>query len=171
MRTKLLIAAVFILGGASVAYAAFSQLLTVNGTGNVTGNWDVEIKTITRTDSNPGVTNHGGIAPSVQPDGLTANFNVDLAFPGASATYVIVYENKGNIPAKVTTLPDLTATNALDPADVKYTVTGIALNDTIAPAATLTATVTATWLGTSTANVTTASKAVAVTYNFSQNTP
>lgn len=171
MRTKLLIAAVFVVGVASVAYAAFSQILTVNGTGNVSGNWDVEIKSITRTDSNTGASNHGGVAPSVAPDGLTANFNVDLAYPGASATYVIVYENKGNIPAKVASLPDLTTTNAADPADVKYTVSGIALNDSIAPAATLTATVTATWLGTSTTNVTTASKAVAISYNFAQNTP
>lgn len=171
MRTKLLIAAVFVIGAASVAYAAFNQLLTVNGTGNVTGNWNVQIKTITRTDSNPGASNHLGVAPSVATDGLTANFNVDLAFPGASASYTVVYENKGNIPAKVTTLPDLTTTNAADPADVKYTVSGIALNDTIAPAATLTATVTATWLGTATGNVTTASKAVAITYDFSQNTP
>ncbi len=171
MRTKLLIAAVFLVGASSVAYAAFSQLLTVNGTGNVTGNWDVEIKTITRTDSNPGATNHSGVAPSVAPDGLTADFNVDLAYPGSSATYDVVYENKGNIPAKVTTVPDLTTTNAADPTDVTYAVTGIALNDTIAPAGTLTATVTVTWAGGATSNVTTASKAAAVTYDFSQNTP
>ena len=49
MRNKLIIAAVVLVGLASVAYAAFSQLLTINGTGTATGNWKVEIIGITPT--------------------------------------------------------------------------------------------------------------------------
>ncbi len=170
MRTKLLLAAIFLVGVASVAYASFSQILTVNGTANITGNWDVEILSITRTDSDTSATNHNSVAPSVAVDGLTATFNIDLAHPGSTATYDVVYKNKGSINAKVSALPDLTTTNAADPADVKYTVTGIALDDALAAGNTLTAQVKVEWLGTATTNVTTATKSAAISYTFIQNT-
>jgi hypothetical protein len=38
MRNKLLIAALIVVGLASVAYAAFAQVLTIGGTGTATGN-------------------------------------------------------------------------------------------------------------------------------------
>lgn len=37
MRTKILVAALVVVGLASVAYAAFSQVLTISGTGTASG--------------------------------------------------------------------------------------------------------------------------------------
>jgi hypothetical protein len=167
MRNKIVAAALVLVAVASVAYAAFSQNLTINGTGNASGNWDVEVISITKT-SGTGESDHNSVAPSF--NATSATFNVDLAYPGATATYDVVMKNKGNINAKVSSIPDLTATNAADPADVKFTVTGPAVNDPLTPGSTVTATVTVTWLGTATTNVTTQTKNATITYGFAQNT-
>lgn len=166
MRNKLIVAALVLVGLASVAYAAFAQTLTINGTSNVTGNWDVEIISITKT-SGTGETDHAA-TPSF--NATTATFNVDLAYPGATATYDVVMKNLGNINAKVSSIPSVTSINSADPSDVKYTVSGVAVNDPLAPGDTLTSTVNVTWQGTANTNVTTASKTATFTYGFAQDT-
>lgn len=166
MRNKMIVAAVLVVGLASVAYAAFAQILTISGTSTVTGNWDVEIISITRT-SGTGATDQAS-TPSFT--GTTATFDVDLAYPAATATYEVVMKNLGNISAKVSTIPDLTAINAQAPSDVKYAISGVAVDDPLAPGDTTTATVTVTWLSGSNTNVTTASKTATLDYNFVQNT-
>ena len=65
MKNKVLIAAVAIIGLASVAYASFTQLLTINGTGTATGSWDVKITGITRTSAT-GVTDASAPLPTHQ---------------------------------------------------------------------------------------------------------
>lgn len=166
MKNKVIVAAILAVGLASAAYAAFSQILTISGTSTATGNWDVEIISITKT-SGTGETDHNN-TPSFS--GTTATFDVDLAYPAATATYDVVMKNLGNINAKVSSIPSVTTINGLDPADVKYTVSGVAVNDQLAPGSTLTSTVTVTWLGTATTNVTTASKTATFNYGFSQDT-
>lgn len=86
MKNKLLVAAVVLVGMASVAYAAFSQLLTINGTGTATGDWSVKIMGITPSAGAVGATDHAD-TPSFT--ATSATFNVDLAYPGATSTYEV----------------------------------------------------------------------------------
>lgn len=163
MRNKLIIAAVVLVGLASVAYAAFSQLLTINGTGTANGNWNIAITGITQTASTGATEN---AAPLFT--GTSATFDVDLAYPGASATYEVVIENNGTIPARLSTLTDLTTLNAAAPADIHYTLTGVAVNDTLAASATVTATVKVEWLTGGSTNIDTQSKVATIDFNYIQ---
>lgn len=169
MRNKFVIAALIIVGAASAAYAAFAQNLVVNGTGTATGNWNVRITTITLA-SQTGGTNHLGVAPSVAGDNLSATFSVDLAYPGATATYDVTINNAGNIPAKLSTLTDLTAINAGAPTYLTYTITGVAVNDALAAGASVTAHVAVTWAASATTNPAGANKAATITFGYIQNT-
>lgn len=166
MRNKVIVAAVLAIGLASAAYAAFAQILTISGTSTVTGNWDVEIISIARTSAT-GATDQPA-TPSFS--GTTATFDVDLAYPGATATYEVVMKNNGNINAKVGSIPTVTAINGDEPVDVKYAISGIAVDDPLAPGDSVTSTVTVTWEGTAVSNVSTASKTATLSYNFVQNT-
>ena len=166
MRNKIIIAAVVLVGLASVAYAAFSQILTINGTGTASGNWDVEIISITPKDQT-GATDRAS-TPSFT--STTATFDVDLAYPAATSTYDVVIKNKGTIPAKLSSLTDLAATNALSPTDLHYTLTGVAVNDLLAAGVSVTATVQVEWLAGGTTNIDTQSKAATITFNYIQNT-
>ena len=166
MRNKLLVAALVVVGLASVAYAAFSQVLTINGTGTANGNWNVLITSITPHDQT-GATDQPS-TPSFT--STTATFDVDLAYPGATASYDVVIENQGTIPALLSSLTSLAATNAAVPTDLHYTLTGVAVNDTLAAGATTTATVQVEWLSTGTTNIDTQSKAATITFNYIQNT-
>jgi hypothetical protein len=165
MRNKILIAALVVVGLASVAYAAFSQILTINGTGTATGSWDVKIISITPT-AQTGATDHAS-TPSFT--ATSATFNVDLAYPGATSSYDVAIKNNGSIPAKLSSLTDLTTVNATAPTDLTYAVSGVAVNDTLAAGATVTATVTVTWNAAGTSNIATQSKAATITFNYVQN--
>lgn len=166
MRNKLIIAAVVLVGLASVAYAAFAQILTISGTGTAAGNWDVEITSITAKDQT-GATDRA-TTPSFT--STTATFDVDLAYPGATSTYDVVIENNGSIPAKLSTLTDLTSLNSSAPTDIRYTLTGVAVNDELAAGASVTATVKVEWLTGGSTNIDTQSKAATITFNYVQNT-
>jgi len=166
MRNKLIIAAVVLVGLASVAYAAFSQLLTVSGTGTANGNWDVKIISITAKDQT-GATDQAS-TPSFT--STTATFDVDLAYPGSTSTYDVVIKNNGSIPAKLSTLTDLTVTNAAAPVDIHYTLTGVAVNDLLAAGASVTATVKVDWVSGGSTNIDTQSKAATINFNYIQNT-
>ncbi len=166
MRNKLLVAAVVLVGLASVAYAAFTQTLTISGTGTVTGDWSVEITSITRTAGTAGATD---AASTPSRSATTATFDVSFATPGDYATYDVVITNKGSIPAKLTSLPDLTTINVAEPADVKFTiVSGPALNDILNNNDTATVKVKAEWLSSAVSNPTTVSKTASIEYGFTQ---
>lgn len=168
MRNKLLIATLVLIGLASVAYAAFSQTLTINGSGTAAGTWDVEITSITLTDSY-GMTENS--APVVAGDNLSATFDVDLAAPGSFAEYDVVITNSGSIQAKFDSTTDLTALNAAAPDYIFYTVTTPAASDPIAPAATDTMVVRVEWDATETVPGTgTESKAATIDFDYSQDT-
>lgn len=168
MRNKFVIAALTIVGAASVAYAAFAQNLVVNGTGTATGNWDVRITTITLASAT-GATDHLGIGPTVAGDSLSATFSVDLAYPGATATYDVTIKNNGNINSKLSTLTDLTSINAAAPTYITYAVTGLAVNDPLAPAGTVVAHVAVTWAASANTNPAGANKVATITFGYIQN--
>jgi hypothetical protein len=166
MRNKFLVAALVLVGLASVAYAAFAQILTINGTGTASGNWDVKILSITPT-AQTGATDKAS-TPSFT--ATSATFDVDLAYPGATSSYNVVIKNNGTIPAKLSSITDLTTVNAAAPTDLTYAVSGVAANDTLAAGAEVTATVTVSWKSTGTADISTQSKAATIDFNYVQNT-
>ncbi len=165
MRSKILIAAVLLVGVASVAYAALSQTLTINGTGTLNGTWDIEITSITRTDTNGGANEIS--APTFS--GTTASFDVGFITPGDYATYDVVMKNLGSIKAKVSSLPSLTTVNAAEPVDVKFTITsGPAVNDELDQNDTATASVKVEWLSSATGTSSTLSKTALMSCGFVQ---
>lgn len=74
MRNKLLVAALIVVALASVAYAAFVQILTINGTGTSSGSWNVAITGITQTSAT-GATE----ATAASFTATSATFDVNLA--------------------------------------------------------------------------------------------
>jgi uncharacterized repeat protein (TIGR01451 family) len=168
MRNKLIIAAVALVGLASVAYAAYSQVLTVNGTGTASGDWNVAITNITQT-SETGATDN--TTPTF--DATSATFDVDLAYPGATATYAVTVTNSGTIPASLTSLTDLTSLNAAAPTYITYTTSGVTAGSTTLAAngGTNTMDVTVTWDGATSPDTSTGnSKAATITLNYDQDT-
>ena len=166
MRNRAILIVVMLVCIASVAYASFATNVTVNGTGTATGNWDVTVISIAASGQ-VGATDHVS-TPTF--NATSATFNVDLAYPGATSSYLVSIKNNGNISAKVSSITDLTAINAGAPTYLTYTMTGIATNDILAPGATDVATVTVTWDASATTNPAGASKAATITFNYVQNT-
>ena len=95
-----LLAVVFVM---AVGYAAFATTLTINGTAEISSNWDVHFDN-TKTTVTP-VTGQGGTtAPSgtitYSSDNLTATLTANLIQPGDKLTYVLTPHNYGSIAAK-----------------------------------------------------------------------
>ncbi|MFZ1258549.1 MAG: hypothetical protein WAQ25_03710 [Candidatus Saccharimonas sp.] len=169
MRNKLIVAALVLIGLASVAYAAFAQVLTINGTSTASGTWDVKITGITRASAS-GATD-AALTPSFT--ATTATFDSTLAYPGATATYNVTVTNAGTVPAKLTSIGGLAAVNAAAPTYVGYTISGVTAGTTTLAAngGTNTITVTITWDSASTVSTTGASKTGVLTFNYDQDTP
>ncbi|MBP6037798.1 MAG: hypothetical protein KA604_00475 [Candidatus Saccharimonas sp.] len=164
MKNKILPVIIIIICAASVAYAAFASTLNVNGTGTATGNWQVEIISITATGQ-VGATDQ--VAPSFT--ATSATFNVGLAYPGATSSYQVAIKNKGNISAKLSSLTSLAAINSAAPTYLTYALSGVAVNDVLAPNATTTATVSVSWDAAANTNPSGANKSATITFNYVQN--
>jgi hypothetical protein len=164
MKNKFIPIVVVFVSFAAVAYATFATTLTINGTGTATGNWDVRVISITASGQ-VGATDQ--VAPSFT--AASATFNVGLAYPGATSSYLVAIKNQGNINAKLSTLTDLTTLNSTAPTYLTYAVTGVAINDAVAPGATVTATVTVTWASSASTNPSGASKAATINFGYIQN--
>ncbi|HCR55572.1 TPA: hypothetical protein DIV49_01235 [Candidatus Saccharibacteria bacterium] len=166
MKRKVFSLAIILVSAASVAYAAYAQTLTINGTGTATGNWDIMIQSITPTGQ-VGATDQVG-TPSFT--ATSATFDVEFAYPGSASSYQVVIRNNGNINARLSSITDLTAINAAAPTYITYGITGVAVNDTLAPGATTTATITTGWDSAATTNPNGASKPVTINFNYVQDT-
>lgn len=170
-RNKLLIIAAVVVGLASIAYAAYSQDLTVNGTGTAAGGWDVGITSIVLSGSD-GATENSPASHT----GTSASFDVDLAYPGAYADYTVTVTNNGNIPAILSSITDLASKNAEVPTYITYAVSGVTANTTtIGTNAgvdnTNTITVHIEWTaGTNPDTSQNNSKAATITFGYTQNT-
>lgn len=143
-----------------VAYAAFSTVLNVNGTANVTSKWDVKITSI--TGKNAVGTATDAAAPTFT--NTTATFSTNLVSPGDSKTYDIVVTNNGTLPAKLSSITENKGTN---PAIV-YTASGLTQNQVIAAGATATYTVTVTYSNSVTSQPASTTSAFSATFNFVQ---
>lgn len=149
----------------SIGYAALAQQLTINGTANISGTWDVEFTNITE-GALTGATTKG--IPSYT--ATTATFEVDLAHPGASATYDITVENKGNIDAVLDSITGVDTANAAKPVEIQYSLTGISENDELSAGATKVVHVTVVWSADSDVIPEETTKTATITLNFVQKT-
>ena len=167
MRNKIIIGALLIVGFASIAYAAFSQMLVINGTANTSADWDVRITGI----SLDAVNSAGATGSTTSFTTTSATFDVDLDYPGAQAVYTVTVENQGTIPAVLDSITDLTTINSAAPTDITFAVSGVTEGTTtIAPSGTNTITVTATWNPASTITAT-QTKTANINFNYIQDTP
>ncbi len=167
MRNKLIIAAVVLVGLASIAYAAYSQVLTINGTGTASGNWDIQITDITQTSAT-GATDNS--APTY--DATSATFDVNLAYPGATATYDVTVTNSGSIDGILSSITDLTTLNSSAPTYITYAVSGVTAGSTTIAASggTNVISVTVTWDAASNPDTSSGnSKVATITMNYDQN--
>lgn len=151
----------------SVGYAALAQTLNINGTANISADWKVEITGI--TDSNL----VGATVTDTDYSTTSATFNVDLAYPGATATFEVAVKNSGTINAELESIVGLEAANAATPAEIQYEVTGVNAGDKLAAGESTTAKVTVKWV--SSADNTdqipeTTTKTATITLNYVQDT-
>jgi len=105
----------------TVGYAAFSSILNIKGTTNISSNWDIRI---TNVESKNVV---GSASNAEEPtwDDLTATFKTNLEVPGDSIEYDVTVENKGTLNAK---LDKINMTSSNNPA-IKFTTTGLKEGD------------------------------------------
>ena len=111
-----LLAAILIM---AVGYALLSQSLTINGTANITSNWDVKITGISEGTPTGSATN---VSPASF-EGTSATFNVNLVKPGDKMVYEITVSNLGTLNAELTGM----TVSPANPAStgIYYRVTGV----------------------------------------------
>lgn len=151
----------------SVGYAALAQTLSINGTANIDANWDIEITDINETAAT------GATTKEIDSSATSATFNVDLAYPGATATYEVNIENKGTINAVLDSVSGIDAANSAEPSEIQYTISGVNDGDLLNASDSTTATITVTWVkkADNTDSVPTATqKTATITLNYVQNT-
>lgn len=149
----------------SVGYAVLAQNLEINAVSNITGNWNVEFTNITEGTMLGATTKN---TPSYT--ATSASFEVDLAYPGASANYDITVKNSGNIDAVLDSIVGVDNANSAEPLDIQYTVTGVEVNDELLAGKTATVHVNVTWKADSTAIPELKTKTATITLNYVQKT-
>lgn len=91
---------VVLLVAMAVGYAAFSGSISISGTANASGKWDVKFTNADITDSI--VTGTTENTATVQGEGESIDVSVNLATPGDGATITATIANKGSYDAKLT---------------------------------------------------------------------
>ena len=161
LLTILLIAVI----GMATGYAAMSQQLVINGTANITTEWDVHIKSITASSNNSNTGAKDKVMPSFT--STSATFNVDLERPGSTASYTITVENSGTIAAKLEEVTGLETANSAEPTGIKYTI-NTKTNDELESGQTIDYIVTVTWDPEATEIPDVKTKTATITLNYEQ---
>lgn len=135
-----------------IGYAALTDTLTVSGTANANGTFDLEFQN-SKVDTAVGC-NVEETKATISSDKNTLNVLVkDLAYPGAGAQFTVDIVNIGNIPAKVLSV---TPTNITGSDSIK--ISGLdsisTSHPTIEPNGKCTITFTVEWDSTSTSELT-----------------
>lgn len=158
-----IIALIVILLALAIGYAAFGTQLTINGTAQGTGNWDVHFESVKLKQSNgQDDTTHGSVTfNKTEPE---ATVNVTLAYPGDAVLLEVVVKNSGSIPAK---LNEFTVTGA--DANLLITETGTpAKGEKLAAGGTCTSQYVIKWATDS--KETSLSKTFTITFDYTQDT-
>ena len=150
--------------GMSIGYAALSQLLTINGTANISAKWDIKISNI-KEGTLTGATSK--TAAVVAGDKLSATFDVNLQYPGAVATYIVTVENAGTINAMLESINGIDTANAANPTEVTFDISARE-NDTLNSGATKDYTVTIKWAESAQTIPETKEKTATITLNYVQ---
>ena len=116
----ILVGIVFIM---SIAFAAFSSLLTINGMASIDNSWNVEITDIVSKDKVGSASNNGEPVHTK----TSATFKTSLTSPGDSMTYDVTIKNKGTVDAK---LSKITLTDSNNPAII-FETSGIEKDDVL----------------------------------------
>ena len=150
--------------GLVLGYAALSQVLNINGTSSISGDFNIQIIAL---DEN--TMNH---AQTVSKSGLgttTVSFTVDLESPGASAIYDVTVENKGSIDAVLKSIEGIDEANLSAPLDVKFSTTGIEEGDPLLKGQRKTFQVQVRWDSSAT-EIPTSNKTLVLKLNYEQQT-
>ena len=150
--------------GLVLGYAALSQVLNINGTSSISGDFNIQIVAL---DEN--TMNH---AQTVSKSGLgttTVSFTVDLESPGASAIYDVTVENKGSIDAVLKSIEGIDEANLSAPLDVKFSTTGIEEGDPLLKGQRKTFQVQVRWDSSAT-EIPTSNKTLVLKLNYEQQT-
>lgn len=95
-KNIIIIALVIAILAMSIGYSAFASQLTINGTAEITGVWDVKIVGIEATQVSEGCD-----AGQPQYTNTTATFDAKLQKPGDSINYAITIKNDGVLDASL----------------------------------------------------------------------
>ena len=152
----------------AIGYAAFAANLKINGTANITSNWDVHIVSINVTN----IIEDAMDLPydeTLNPDGtkadkLSATFKSELVSPGDAITYSVVVTNGGTIDAKLNRI-DVVKDN--NPA-ILYSINGISENDILAVSDSKTLTITVSYDNNITSQPSILSSRLTLTLDFVQ---
>ena len=124
--------------GMTIAYSALNQYLKINGTSNITSNFNIQITNIEFNEES------SSNATDVETSGVgttTASFKTNLEKPGSYAVYDVTVENKGNLDAY---LNKLTLNKPTD-SDFSLTTIGIEENSKLTVSSPLTFQVKIQW--------------------------
>lgn len=116
----ILVSIIFIM---SVGFAAFSSILSINGTASIDNTWNVEIINIISKDKVGSASNNGEPVYTK----TSATFKTSLISPGDSMTYDVTIKNKGTIDAK---LKKISLTDSNNPAII-FETSGINEGDVL----------------------------------------
>lgn len=151
--------------GMAIGYAALSQTLNITGTAHIASDWNIKIINATRS-SGSGATDKPS-SPSFT--ATTATFDVELANPGATATYTITIKNEGMIPARLNSVNGVTEANATNPTEIQF-ATNANVSDVLLAGETVNYTVTVTWDSESEEIPQVKTKTATITFEYVQNT-
>lgn len=85
----------------AVGYAAFSQTLTISGTANASGSWDVKFVEGSESITNSIVQDTTANEAKVATGGKTMTVTANLAMPGDGANVKVDITNAGTLDAKI----------------------------------------------------------------------
>lgn len=166
-RNYVIVVLVVLLLALAVGYAAFSDTLTISGTANAKGTFDMQFTSATIDTATAKGINTTESTATISEDKNTVTVVVkDLAYPGAGTNVTVVAKNAGTVPAKLTGLNF----DGIDDADIEVSFpSGFAINEIVEPGDTCTITFSVKWKTTSSL---TSDKSVnfSATLNYSQNT-
>lgn len=129
-NNKIIIALLIVVCFMSVGYAAFATSISVKGTANITGKWDVKITGVTTGT----ITGNGENAATPSFTNSTATVSANLYEKGDAVEYAVTVKNNGTIAA---TLNDITTTDSNNPA-IKFTTSGVTKGSKLAAGGTAT---------------------------------
>ncbi len=153
-----------IIVGMAMGYAALSQILTINGTSKINGDFKIEITKIEESMMSDATTITKNVVGST-----TANFTVDLKKPGSIASYDVTVENKGTVNAILKSIEGVDESDLKEPVDITYFVWGVEEGDSLNAGEQRIFHVDVEWKVSST-SVPTTTKSLTLKLNYEQNT-